>query len=195
MSIGVSPTIASSRVADVAVDRGRARVPVVQVEDVDRPAVRTERLERGATEQPEAPRVVRVVARPRPRRTPRGRRPPDGRPGAAGSRRPARRGRSPRCSPIGAAHPARAGPSTARRSAARARPGSAAGRPRPAAPRRRRRAGRAPAPGRRPRPPGRRSWPTARTRRRASRRATAWPASYAPPGSSDGRRRSFAGAN
>ena len=42
--------------------RGRAGVPVVEVEDVDRPAIGAQRLERGPAEQPEPPRVVGVVA-------------------------------------------------------------------------------------------------------------------------------------
>ena len=37
-------------------------MPVVEVEDVDRPPICPQRLESGATEQPEPPRVVRVVA-------------------------------------------------------------------------------------------------------------------------------------
>ena len=96
-------------VADVAVDRGRARVPVVQMEDVDRPAVGTERLERGAAEQPEAPRVVRVVAvrvAVEPLAVEGRRMVDEAQPVAVGRRR---RGRSPRCSPIVPADPARAG--------------------------------------------------------------------------------------
>ena len=58
------------RVAVVAEDRGRPGVPVVEVQDVDRRTVGPERLQRGPAEQPEAPGVVRVVARPRRRRSP-----------------------------------------------------------------------------------------------------------------------------
>ena len=183
-------------IADVAVDGGGAGVPVVQVEDVDRPAVRPERLERRATEQPEAPRVVRVVAVRIPveplaiegRRVVHeaqpvavGRHVEDGHRAAPRSRPRIRHAQDHRPLDAGRLGHAR---------------GSAAGTPRPAAPRHRPRAGRGRAPGRRRRPPGRRSWPTARTRRRASRRATAWPASYARgPGRRTARRRPLAGAN
>ena len=185
-----------ARIADVAVDGGGAGVPVVQVQDVDRPAVRTERLERRAAEQPEAPRVVRVVAV----RVPvepvaiEGRRMIDqAQPVAVGRHVEDGHRAAPRSRPR-IRHAQDRRPLDGR--AARARPGSAAGTPRPAAPRHRRRAGRARAPGRRPRPPGRRSWPTARTRRRASRRATAWPASYAAgAGRRTAPRRPLAGAN
>ena len=51
------------RVADVAIDGRGTRVPVVGMHDVDRAAVRAERLEGRPTEQAEAPRIVRVVAR------------------------------------------------------------------------------------------------------------------------------------
>ena len=50
------------RVANVAVDRRRRGMPVVEVEHVDRPPICPERLESSAAEQPEPPRVVRVVA-------------------------------------------------------------------------------------------------------------------------------------
>ncbi len=50
-------------VAQVAQDRGRSGLPVVEVDDIDRPAVGAQRLERRPAVQPEAPGVVGEVAR------------------------------------------------------------------------------------------------------------------------------------
>ena len=50
------------RVTDVALDRRGAGVPIVQVEDVERAPVGTQRFQRRPAEEPEAPRVVGVIA-------------------------------------------------------------------------------------------------------------------------------------
>ena len=161
-----------------ALEERRARVPVVDVEDVERRPVAPQRRERRPAEDGEPPRVVGVVVERRRGRTPRAR--PRG---AAGSRRP-RRPRSRRRSSARR----RAGPGIDRAAARRprrrapARTGSAAGtrRPAPRAPSPPRAAGPAPAPARRPRRRARPSSPTARTRPRAARHASSSPRSYAP---------------
>ena len=144
-------------------------MPVVEVEDVDRPAVGAERLERGPAEQPEPPGVVgvvaggvaveplavegrRVVDQAQPVAV--GRDVDDGHRAVARRRariRDAQRGRTASTF-VGLGHAP-----VARQEDVDRRLERIAAQLR-----------RAPGPGRRPRRPGRRSWPTARIRRRAS---------------------------
>ena len=151
-------------VAAGALEQRRARVPVVDVEHVERGAVATERGQRDAAQDGEPPRVVRVVvegvAVERRRARP---------PGATGSRPPRRsppgRGRLPVRGFGDHERPLRhgaGGTSTDRYRGRNTSTGAGARRRPPAG-------GRAPGRAHPPRPRARRSWPRARTPRRAAR--------------------------
>ena len=62
MTIAAPPMTGSSAIPEVAEDRRGTGVPVMEMQDVERAAVGAQRLQRGPAEQPEAPRVVGVVA-------------------------------------------------------------------------------------------------------------------------------------